>query len=242
MEIIPAIYILDGQCVALYKSHYEQLETYYKTPLNMARSFEQEGAQALYLIDLNGKQNSTFAQQDLFKKIIEAVQIPVLIEAGFNSLEEIKAAFDLGASQMVLRSPSTKFIYEAIKKFGSEKIIIQIQAKGSLLIDGDKKQPEDESEDEIDVVDYAETLVPLGVKYVVYKDERSESTLIHPNYDEVDRLFLVTGKDLKIYVAGGIAQPRHLKLLKKIGASGAIIGKAFYEHLLTVKEAQQAVQ
>lgn len=237
MEIIPAIYVLNGKCVALYKSHYEQKETYYKSPLEMAQSFQKQGAKKIYLVDLNGKQKETFEQKELFKKIIKTVEIPVQIEAGFQTLEEIQEALEFGAHQIILRSPSIVFTREVIQKFGAEKIIIQIQAKGSAVIDGEKKHPEDE----LDVVDYAELLIPLGVRSIVYKDESSEGTLIHPNYDEVDRLFLVTGQELKIYVAGGISEPRHLQLLKKIGASGAIIGKAFYEHLLSIKEAEEAV-
>lgn len=235
VEIIPAIYILDGKCVALYKSSYEQKETYYKSPLQMARNFEKEGAKKLYVVDLNGKMNNTFMQQDIIKEIAAAIKVPVQIEAGFNSIPDIQMAFDLGVDQVVMRPKATPLIEEAIKKFGAEKIIILIQAKGSGVVDGIKK----DYESELDVVDYAESLVPLGVKAVVYKDERSEGTLIHPNYDEVDRLVNVTGKDLKIYVSGGISEAKHIKLLKKIGAAGAVIGKAFYERLLTVGEAQE---
>ena len=68
----------------------------------------------------------------------------------------------------------------------------------------------------------------------------AEGTLIHPNYDEADRLFQVTGKHLQIYVSGGISEAKHLKILNKIGVAGAIIGKAFHEKLLTVAEAEEA--
>lgn len=238
MEIIPAIYILNGRCVALYKSSYEQKETYFKSPLEMARYFEKQGAEKVYIVDLNGKQNNTFGQKEIVKKIADELNIPVIIEAGFNSMDEIQQAFSLGVSQIVIRPMSTHLIREAIQKFGAEKIIVLIQARGGELIDGIKNRPEEE----IDVVDYAESLVPLGVKTVVYKDEKSEGTLIHPNYDEVDRLFLITGKDLKIYVSGGISEEKHIKLLKKIGASAAIIGKAFYEKLITIYQAQEAAR
>lgn len=236
MEIIPAIYILDGKCVALYKSSYEQKATYYKSPLQMARGFENEGAKKLYLVDLNGKMNNTFQQQELFKEIAAKINIPVQVEAGFNSIGDIQKAFDLGVDQVVMRPGATPLIKDAIAKFGAAKIIILIQAKGSGVVGGLKKT----YEAELDVVDYAESLVPLGVKIVVYKDERSEGTLIHPNYDEVDRLVLVTGQDLKIYVAGGISETKHIKLLKKIGAAGAVIGKAFYERLISISEAEDA--
>ena len=202
----------------------------------MARDFQKDGAKKLYLVDLNGKVNNTFQQQELVKEIAAKINIPVQIEAGFNSIDDIQSAFDLGVDQIVMRPSATPLIKEAVAKFGAQKIIIMIQAKGGGVVGGLKKG----YETELDVVDYAESLVPQGIKIVVYKDERSEGTLIHPNYDEVDRLVLVTGQDLKIYVAGGISEVKHIALLKKIGAAGAIIGKAFYERLLSISEAEEA--
>lgn len=238
MEIIPAIYILDGKCVALYKGNYDQKEIYYESPVRIARNFKKEGAQKLYVADLNGKMTQSLVQKDKVKEIIDAVDIPIQLEAGFNTLEDIQEALDLGVLQVILRSPPMDFVEKAISKFGAEKIIIQIFSKRQEVIDNHKKLRPD---DYTDVVEYAEKLVPLGVKYVIYKDQRSEGTLIHPNYDEIDRLFLVTGNNLKIYSSGGISEKNHLKLLKKIGASGAIIGKAFYENIISIKEAQEAV-
>lgn len=237
MEIIPAIYILDGMCVALYKSSFEQKETYFRSPLQMALNFEKQGAKKLLISDLNGKMKKTFEQKEIIGQVIKSLKIPVMLEAGFGRIEDIQAALDLGAAQVVIRSPAPEYVKQVIEKFGAEKIIIELQAKGNEMINGGKTRPDQV----IDVVDYAEKLVPLGVKTVIFKDERSEGTMIHPNYDDVDRLFLTTGADLKIYVAGGIAEISHLKLLKKIGASGAIIGKGFYEKHLTIAEAESAV-
>lgn len=238
MEIIPAIYILDGKCVALYKGSYEQKETYFKSPVEMAQYFEKGGAKKLHVVDLNGRRDGSLMQKDVIGKIIAAIGIPVQLESSFRSVEEMKAAFGLGVAKVVLRPYALEIIDDAIREFGPEKVIVEIQAKGSGVV-GDGTTSEGEP---IDVVDFAEKLVPLGVKEIVYKDERSEGTMIHPNYDEVDRLFLITGKDLKIYVSGGISDAKHLKLLKKIGAAGAVIGKAFYERMITVKEAEAAVK
>ena len=146
---------------------------------------------------------------------------------------------DVGANQVVLRSPKLEFVEKAIQTFGPEKIIIQIFANRMELIeDREKKRVDDYTE----VVDYAEKLVELGVKTIMYKDKRSEGILTNPNYDKIDRLFLTTGDDLKIYSSGGISAPHHLKLLKKIGASGAMIGKALFERKISIREAQNAVQ
>jgi phosphoribosylformimino-5-aminoimidazole carboxamide ribotide isomerase len=238
MEIIPAIYVLDGRCVALYKGSYEQKETYARSPVDMARFFEKSGAEKLHIEDLNSRKEGHFAQRGIIKSIAAAVKIPLQVEASFHTIDDMKIAFEKGASKVILRPFALDIIPEAVKTFGPDKVIVEIQAKGSGVV-GDGVLPDGEP---IDVVDFAEKLVPLGVKEVIYKDERSEGTLIQPNYDEADRLFLITGNDLKIYVSGGISEARQLRLLKKIGATGAIIGKAFFERKLTIEEAEAAVR
>ena len=218
MKIIPAIYILDGKCVALYKGSFDHKETYRASPLEMAHIFERDGAEQLYLVDLNGKKEDSFVQKEIVTEIIDAINIPIILEAGFASIDAIHDALDLGVSSIVLRIPDSNYTEAVIEEIGADRIFIQIQAKGSE-VKGTKMA----------IVDYAEDLIPLGVKKIIYKDERKEGTLIHPNYDEVDRLFLIVGSDLEIYVSGGVGSVRHLGMLKKIGASGAIVGKALYE-------------
>ena len=239
MEIIPVIYVFDGKVVALYKGSLDQKEVYYKSPVTVSQGFERDGAKKLYVVDVNGKMKEEFMQKHDIKLIIEAVKIPIILEATYNSIEDIQEAFDMGISQAVLRSPSVDFIRDAIEKFGPEKIIVQLFAKRSELIEKREKR---HSDDYTDVVDYAESIIPLGVQTIIYKDQRAEGTLIHPNYDEIDRLFLTVGKNLKIYSSGGISEEHHLKLLKKIGATGALIGKALYERILTISQAEEAVK
>lgn len=239
MEIIPAIYLYNGKAVALYKGSTEQLDTYYKSPVTYAEEFERAGAKRIYLADINARMDGGIVQKAEVKTIISAVKVPVMLEAYFSTTKDIQEAFNLGASQVVLRSPTVEFAEAALSAFGNKKIVIQIFAKRTELIEKRKKKRPD---DYTDVVDYAESLVPLGVKEIVYKDERAEGTLINPNYDEIDRLFLTVGDQVKIYSSGGISDPGHLKLLKKIGAAGAIIGKALYEKTITFQEAREAVE
>ena len=231
--------MLDGRCVALYKGSFEQVDSYAGKPLDKAKEFESQGSKKIYISDLNGRREKAFIQKELVKEIVDAVQVPVILEAGFSTTEAIQEALDVGANQVVLRSPKLEFVQKVIQTFGPEKIIIQIFANRTELIeDREKKRADDYTE----VVDYAEKLVELGVKTVIYKDKRSEGILTNPNYDEIDRLFLTTGDDLKIYSSGGISKQHHLKLLKKIGTSGAMIGKALFERKISIREAQNAVQ
>lgn len=243
MEIIPAISILKGRCVALYKGSYEQKSTYFKTPMEMLHYFEREGASKIHITDLDGCEKCEFTQRDLMQSLAASSSVPLQLDSGFRTLEEVKMALEFGFQKVILRACAYPIIPEAIKMFGPEKIVINIQGKRSELVETKSVEGEEGTSPTTskDIVDFAEELIPLGVKEIIYKDQFSEGTLIHPNYDEADRLFLITGQSLKIYVAGGISEIKHLVLLKKIGAAGAIIGKAFSEKILTLKEAERAV-
>lgn len=243
MEIIPAISILKGRCVALYKGSYEQKSTYFKTPMEMLHYFQKEGAKKIHITDLDGCEHCEFQQRDLMQRLAASTEIPLQLESGFKTLEEVEAALQLGFVKIVLRACAYPIIRDAILKFGPAKIIVDIQGRRGELIQFESSATSEKSSASTpkDIVDFAEELIPIGVKEVIYKDQFSEGTLIHPNYDEVDRLFLITGQSLKIYAAGGISEIKHLQLLKKIGASGAIIGKAFSEKMLSLKEAERAV-
>lgn len=241
MEIIPAIYILDGVCVALYKGSLVQKETYFKNPVHVAKAFVKEGSNHIYVADINGKNSGKLEQQNLISQLLKTAKTDVYLESGFQNLEDIDAAFKLGASKIILVSPNLNFAKAAIEKYGSDKIIVQILAHQSevIFMPWNLSANPQKTTEPLGVVDYAESLVKVGVKVVIYKDQTSEGTMIHPNYDEVDRLFLTCGKELKIYSSGGISSINHLQLLKKIGASGAIIGKALFERVITLKEASQ---
>lgn len=239
MEIIPAIYLFNGKAVALYKGSADQFETYYKSPVTYAEDFKHAGAQRIYLADINARMEERQLQEAEIKTIINASKIPVILEGFFNTTKDIQNGFNLGAAQIVLRSPTLAFAEAAISAFGPEKIMIQIFAKRTELIE---KREKKRADDYTDVVDYAESLVPIGVKQIIYKDKRTEGTLVNPNFDEIDRLFLTVGDKMEIYSSGGISEKHHLKLLKEIGASGAIIGKALYEKTITLQQAREAVK
>lgn len=239
MEIIPVIYILDGKVVALYKGDFKQKDTYAGSPLNWARGFQKDGADKILVSDLNARKANVFKQKEMVRTIINELDIPVMVEATFRTLESIDEVLKMGAYRVVVSSPTLQFAKQVVEKFGSEKIVIQIFANRAELIEEREKK---HANDYTEVVDYAEKLVTAGVKYVLYKDKRSEGILTNPNYDEIDRLYLTCGKDLKIYSSGGISELHHIKLLKKIGASGAVIGKALYERILNIASIKEALE
>lgn len=239
MLIIPVLYILDGRCVALYKGSFDQKEEYFKHPADMARTFERDGASLLYISDLNPKIPGQSIQQKLIEQMVNSVHIPIWLEANFSDIEPMRQFLDKKIQRLVLVSPSLEFLQQALQTFGNDRIIVQILGKQSLLLDSFESNTSEPrpSYVETDVVDYAEKIAASGITEIIYKDKWSEGTMIHPDYDEIDRLILTLGPNVNIYASGGIGDLQHLKLLKKIGAAGALIGKALYEKNFNLTEA-----
>lgn len=228
MEIITAIYILNKQCVALYKGSFEQKEVYNKSPLEYAKSFVSRGATKILIVDLDKSEFDTDVNLEIVKEIRQEVDAHLILAGGIRSMEAITRAFEMGMNQVCLGVSAEPVYIESIKKYGANKIIVGIKAKGDeVLTDQELKFP-------LKVIDFAEKLPSFGVTQVLYKDVWKEGTEIHPNYDEVDRIIQMT--PLQVYASGGIGTEKHLKTLKEIGIKGAVIGRAFYDRHLSLEE------
>ncbi len=222
MEIIPIIPIFEGQTVGFYKGNSAQKEVFRKTPLDYAKLFVSKGAKTIYIVDLDA------ANEGVIKEIRSQVDAELICAGKIRDMKKVKELFDAGIDRIVLGVSAEPIYKEAIETYGADKIIIGIKAKGDEVLTSVKRPFP------LRVIDFAEKLTAYGVKFVLFKDMFKESTQVGPNYDEVDRMLRMT--PLKVYTSGGIGKKKHLDTLKSIGTEGAIIGKAFYDHELDLKE------
>jgi len=145
-------------------------------------------------------------------------------------MEEVDRAFnELKVKKVVIGVSGLPIIPKAIKKYGPDKIYVGLKAKDNKIISEYTSK-----ENPYEVFDFAQELSALNVKNLLYIDIWSQGTLIHPNYDEVERILSTT--DLKVYLGGGISKVKHLNLLRKIRVEGVYIGKALLEGMLSMKE------
>lgn len=237
MKIIPSIYIQNNCAVSWYKGHEnEQAKKFWKTPLEFAQAYKKAGTCCLQLVDLDG------TGRDLIKRIVAAVPgVEVQTAGSIRTFDDIQQLLDCGVARVVVNVTFWNLLADAMKKFGPEKILLGLKSKGDRVIaDHLPDLPERDIESAAarsQVVSIAQHAIDLGVTGIVYKDMEHEGTLFHPNFDEIDRL--VSGTNAKIYAAGGIATMEDLRLLKKIGVYGAIIGRAFAEKELDLRSCVQ---
>lgn len=193
------------------------MTAYPKSPKNYAEIFASHGAKFLHVVD---KDSDNF---DVVKEIAENLpNIKIELAAKIRTMDFVKRVFDAGIYRAIIGVSGNAILKDAIKEYGQDRIFAGIKGKDRIVMtSGDIKEGTEVSE-------YAKTLEEMGVENLVYHDLWSEGTLIHPNYDELERLVNATG--LNVYMSGGIGDIKHLTLLEKTGAKGALIGKALYEN------------
>jgi phosphoribosylformimino-5-aminoimidazole carboxamide ribotide isomerase len=162
--------------------------------------------------------------------------IPTQLGGGIRHLEVIKKLLKSGIERVILGTAAvedSQLVKEACHKFG-DSIIVGIDARQRrIATHGWQEQTE------IPAVKFAQSMATLGVKRFIYTDISRDGTLTEPNFTAIAEL--LDAVDLPVIAAGGISSITHLKMLKKFGAEGAIVGKALYTGDINLKQALAAL-
>lgn len=237
MIIFPAIDIKDNKCVRLTQGDFNKVRVYSEDPSKMAEKWEEVGAEFLHLVNLDGARDGGFNNKKSIEKIAKNINIPVQLGGGIRDKEKVKYLLDLGVSRVILGTVAVenpKLIKELLDLYGSEKIVVSIDAK-----DGKVATRGWEVISEVDSLELCKELETMGVKTIVYTDISKDGMLEGPNFHIYERL--VEETNLQIIVSGGVSFIEDIERLKKINLYGVIIGKAFYDNLLDFKEVKKCI-
>ena len=227
MRIIPAIDIINGECVRLSKGDYNKKTVYSKNVLDVAKNFEDNGIQFLHLVDLDGAKQNRIINYKILEKISSQTNLTIDFGGGLKSEEDIKIAFESGAKQVTLGSVAIKnpeLFLKSLEKYGSEKIILGADArKEKIAISGWLE------ESESNIYDFIKEKIKIGIQYVISTDIDKDGMLEGPSFDLYEKI-IGENPNIKLIASGGITSASDLEKVKSIGCEGAIIGKALYEN------------
>ncbi|MEQ8584295.1 MAG: 1-(5-phosphoribosyl)-5-[(5-phosphoribosylamino)methylideneamino]imidazole-4-carboxamide isomerase [Marinoscillum sp.] len=233
MQIIPAIDIIDGQCVRLTKGDYDQVTTYSDDPAQVARDFELAGISRLHVVDLDGAKARHVVNIDTLRNITSATGLSVDFGGGVKTREDLELVLAAGARQVTAGSIAVSDKAEVKKwivEFGPEKIILGADVlNGKVMVSGWQESSGEE------LMDFLDFYVQLGIQYVICTDISKDGVLAGPSfelYEAIQERF----PTLKLIASGGVSGKDDLIRLKSQGLYGAIVGKAFYEGRLTLEE------
>ena len=242
MLIIPAIDLRNGQCVRLAQGRKDATKVYNADPVEVALSFEDDGAEMLHVVDLDGAFSEPNSRnRRALRKILDTVGIPVQLGGGLRTIEDIFDAIDIGLNRVVIgtvaaESPET--FAEMLAKFGSGIIVAGIDANlGQAVTRGW------ETEAEIDALTLARRVAAIGVERIVYTDIQRDGMLTGPNVEQTSSIARETG--LKVTASGGVSSIDDLLKLKaavESGVDSVIVGKALYERRFTLRAALEALE
>lgn len=233
MKLFPAIDIKNGQCVRLRQGQFHDVEVYSHVPVNIAKHFEASGASFIHIVDLDGALAGHSVNEDIIRAIVKEVSIPVQVGGGIRTVKDIENKLELGVKRVVIGTIAVEkpqFIKEIITRFGTDKIVVGIDAKeGMVATDGWEKLSN------YNAVQLAMEMKEIGVRTIVYTDITKDGMLQGPNIEHTKEMVQVTG--LNIIASGGVSSTRDLDELDAVPVYGAIIGKALYEKRINLAEA-----
>jgi len=235
MRIIPAIDIINGKCVRLTKGDYSTQKIYNENPLEIAKEFEDSGIQYLHLVDLDGAKSKHIVNHKILHEIATQTKLKIDFGGGLKSNEDLKIAFENGASQITGGSVAANdpaLFLEWLTIYGAEKIILgadcinrKIATHGWL------------ESSEIEVVDFINEYKNKGVNYVICTDIAKDGMLQGTSNELYTEILSKT--KIGLIASGGVSSIADLVKLKEMKCEGAIIGKAIYEKKITLKELRE---
>ena len=233
MKIIPAIDLMEGKVVRLYKGDPKQKTIYSDNPVEIAKKWEKNGADMLHIVDLDATLGIG-SNLSVIKKIIENVSIPIEVAGG---LRDEAAVIDVAqiSNRVVLGTlafTDKETLKKLLDKLGPEKIVISVDHKdGEIVIHGWQKGTG------IKLIDAIKEFLEMGFSEFLLTNVNRDGTLEGPDLE-----FLEIACNLEkpnVIASGGISNISDVQNVKEKNSFGVILGKALYENKISIEEAKK---
>lgn len=233
MQIIPAIDLIEGKCVRLTEGDYTQKKIYNEDPLEVAKTFEGVGLMRLHLVDLDGAKAGEVVNWKVLEKIATKTNLQIDFGGGIKKEAILNAVLDAGATyatigSLAVKEPAT--FAEWINKFGANKFMLGADVYNEKIAIGGWLE-----KTELSVYDFMQSYLVKGIRQMFCTDIQKDGKLEGPSivlYQKIIKTF----PSINLIASGGVSSVEDLIALKKIGCTGAIVGKAIYENRISLTD------
>ena len=233
IELIPAIDIIDGQCVRLTKGDYQQKTVYRDSPAEVAKEFEALGFKRLHVVDLDGAKSKHIVNDEVLRRITTDTQLVVDFGGGIKTDEDIEKAFAAGAAMVTVGSIAVtkpKLFMGWLEKYGAERMILGADVRhGKISINGWK---EDSTED---LLPFLKKYIDAGVSNVLCTEISKDGTLAGPAIDLYKQV-MDAYPGLHLIASGGVSSKADIEALDAAGIPAVVFGKAIYEGRIDLRD------
>ncbi|MEN6321566.1 MAG: 1-(5-phosphoribosyl)-5-[(5-phosphoribosylamino)methylideneamino]imidazole-4-carboxamide isomerase [Syntrophaceae bacterium] len=235
MIIIPAIDLKDGRCVRLAQGDFKRVTVYSDDPVQMAKTWQNNGAERIHIVDLDGSLAGIPQNKSVIQSIVEEIDVPVQVGGGIREIKTIETYIKMGVNWVILGTMALrdkKFVRKACDTFKGN-IILGIDAKdGKVAVTGWTEQTKESA------IDVAKGYEGYGLAAIVYTDIKRDGMETGVNIDATQSI--AAAVDIPVIASGGVScihDIRKLRDVEKFGITGVIIGKALYSGAISLKEA-----
>ena len=237
MVLFPAIDILSGKAVRLYKGDYNAVTVYSERPWEFAEDFVDKGCSAIHIVDLDGAKSGEAVNIDTVKRIAAVKGLYSEIGGGIRNMENVSRYLEAGVDRVILGTAALKdpsFLKNALREYG-DRIAVGVDLKdGKVAVKGWLETSNK------DGIEFLKELEDLGVEGVIVTDISRDGAMKGTNLDLYGRI--KEEVSLKVTASGGVSTIEDIVALKSMGLYGAIIGKAYYTGAIKLKEALEALE
>ena len=239
MKLIPAIDLMNGKCVRLYRGDFNKRKDFSKEPFEQAQYWESEGAECIHIVDLDAAKSGLPKNDQLIKEIAKNINIPIQIGGGIRSQERIEQLFSYGIDKVIMGTSAieNKELVKSLSNKFPFRIIIGIDAKeGKVSTRGWLEQSN------VLAKDLVKEFSTFKIANFIITDINTDGTLEGTNEGFIREVLAET--DIPIIASGGIGSISDLLSLIKFennGLYGVIVGKALYENKFKISEAKDVL-
>ena len=237
MVLFPAIDILSGKAVRLYKGDYNAVTVYSERPWEFAEDFVDKGCSAIHIVDLDGAKSGETVNIDTVKRIAAVKGLYSEIGGGLRNMETVSRYLEAGVDRVILGTAALQdpwFLKNALREYG-DRIAVGVDLKdGKVAVKGWIETSNK------DGIEFLKELEDLGVEGVIVTDISRDGAMKGTNLDLYGRI--KEEVSLKVTASGGVSTIEDIVALKSMGLYGAIIGKAYYTGAIKLKEALEALE
>ncbi len=240
LQLLPAIDLLEGRCVRLRQGNYEDSTVFSDDPVEMARRWQQEGAERLHLVDLDGAKAGRPVNQQVVRRIVEATGLPCQLGGGIRDEQSIRMTLEqTGVDRVII---GTKALREPDWFAGMcgefpGCLALGLDARNSMVAtDGWL------SVSEVSALELARRFVGLPLAAVIYTNIANDGMMQGIDEGTLQDFRTLAAMGLPVIASGGVTTMADLAALRLIsreqpGLIGVITGRAIYEGTISVRVA-----
>ena len=239
MTVIPAIDVMGGNVVRLYKGDPKKMTIYDKDPIAVAKKWEACGAHMLHVVDLDATLGLG-SNRKLVRSVADAVSIPVQVAGGLRTTSDALAAAKTADRIVIgtLAFTDTDSLGTITDKLGPDRVVVSADhdGNGRIVIRGWQDSTG------IAMLDAVHDMYDsLGITEFLITNVGRDGTLQGPDTSYLRRACGISDH-LHIIASGGISDASDIPLVSNAGAWGVILGRALYDQKISIEKALDAVR